>query len=58
MTDYATVQSHKCGCVRLVGGKGRGLGVGGSGGQLAFVGKEASPKSLHKSFVSLSVLFN
>lgn len=58
MTDYATVQSHKCGCVGLVGGEDGGLGVGGNGGQLAFVGKQGSPKSLHESFVSLSVLFN
>lgn len=31
-------------------------GRGGDGGQLAFVEKYRSPKSLHKSFVSFSVL--
>lgn len=45
MTDYATVQSHKCrrGGWRRVGG-----------GQLASVEERASPKSLHKSVVSFS----
>lgn len=60
MTDYATVQSHKCGCggqrsVGCGGGWRRVEGLG--GGQFAFVGKKrGSPKSLHKSSVSFAVL--